>query len=47
MVALHLSRFQAAFLFSVDLYILTPPPPGVAQQMDDGGDDGTLDPNGS
>lgn len=37
MVALHLSRFQAAFLFS----------PGVAQQMDDGGDDGTLDPNGS
>lgn len=45
MVALHLSRFQAAFLFSVDLYILNPP--GVAQQMDDGGDDGTLDPNGS
>lgn len=46
MVALHLSRFQAAFLFSVDLYILNSPP-GVVQQMDDGGDDGTLDPNGS
>lgn len=47
MAASHLSRFQAAFLFSVGLYILNPLPPGVAQQMDDGGDDGTLDANGS
>lgn len=47
MVALHLSRFQAASLFSVRPIYFNPPPPGVAQQMDDGGDDGTLDPNGS